>query len=161
MVAVACTTAALAATSSPQAGAQPPAFPDLAKFADADPTLFVRPFSYAERWANGYLFFRTPDGISCAIGGSSWCTGRFPGDADQPSGCSSVSQSGDAATPFELKSVADGCATTTDTVLNTGQKLTNATFGISCVVGESRLTACIGAHGEHGFVLQPSGSWVF
>jgi hypothetical protein len=146
---------------APQAGAQPPAFPDLAKFADADPALFIRPFSYAERWANGYLFFRTPDGISCAIGGSSWCIGQFPGAADQSSRCSSVSQGGDTATPFELKSVADECAATTDTVLNIGQKLTNATFGISCAVGEDRLTACIGPHGDHGFVLQPSGSWVF
>jgi hypothetical protein len=79
--------AALAATTAfigiaagiacPVAGAQPAGFPDLQRFVDMDAQRFARPFSYAERWASGYVFFRTPDGTSCAIGGSTWCTGHF------------------------------------------------------------------------------------
>lgn len=147
-------------TLIPQATAQPAAFPDLSQFTDADSGQYVRPFSYAERWANGYLFFKTPDGISCAIGGSSWCTGEFPGRPARHGGCDSVQHDGvDSSQAFAFASNDSACLPTTDAILGVGQKLTNTTFGITCVVGEGRLTACI--QKEHGFVLHPSGSWVF
>lgn len=146
--------------SLPSAAAQPIGFPDLTRFTDADPGHYTRPFSYAERWANGYLFFTTPDGINCAIGGSSWCTGEFPGRPDNPGACDSVQRDGDAATqPFAFGSNDGQCVPTTDALLGSGQKLTNTAFGTTCVVGEGRLIACI--QNDHGFVLQPSGSWVF
>jgi hypothetical protein len=31
----------------------------------------------------------------------------------------------------------------------------------TCAVGDGGLVACIDADNKHGFVLQPSGSWVF
>ncbi len=146
--------------SPPSAAAQPVGFPDLTRFTDAAPGHFIRPFSYAERWANGYLFFTTPDGISCAIGGSSWCTGEFPGRPDNPGACDSVQRDGDAASqPFAFGSNDRQCVHAADAMLAPGQKVTNTAFGTTCVVGEGRLTACI--QGDHGFVLQPSGSWVF
>lgn len=144
----------------PTAAAQPAGFPDLTRFADANPGDYTRPFSYAERWANGSLFFTTPDGINYAIGGSSWCTGNFPGRPNTPGVCDSVQRNGDAATaPFDFGSNDGQCVPTTDALLASGQKLTNTALGITCVVGEGRLSACI--QDEHGFVLQPSGSWVF
>jgi hypothetical protein len=146
--------------SQPLASAQPIGFPDLTRFTDADAGHYTRPFSYAERWSSGYLFFTTPDGINCAIGGSSWCTGDFPGRPDDPGACDSVQRDGDAATrSFAFGSNYGHCIPTTDALLASGQKLTNAAFGTTCVVGEGRLTACI--QNDHGFVLQPSGSWVF
>jgi len=153
--------ASLAGTTPiPQATAQPAAFPDLSQFTAADAGRYVRPFSYAERWANGYLFFKTPDGISCAVGGSLWCTGEFPGRPAGRGGCDSVRHDGGGSPqPFAFASNDTACVPTTDAVLGVGQKLTNVVFGITCVVGEGRLTACI--QNDHGFVLQPSGSWVF
>lgn len=152
--------ASAAVVSLPTAAAQPAGFPDLARFTAADPGDYTRPFSYAERWANGYLFFTTPDGINCAIGGSSWCTGEFPDRPANPGACDSVQRDGGAATqPFAFGSNDGQCVPTTDALLASGQKVTNTAFGITCVVGEGRLTACI--QSDHGFVLQPSGSWVF
>jgi hypothetical protein len=146
--------------SLPAATAQPAGFPDLNRFTETDPGHYLRPFSYAERWANGYLFFTSPDGVSCAIGGSSWCTGDFPGRPDNPGACYSVQRDGDAATqPFAFGSNDGPCVPTADKVLGAGQKVTNTAVGATCVVGEGRLTAC--TQNDHGFVLQPSGSWVF
>lgn len=145
--------------SQPSAVAQPIGFPDLTRFTDVDAGHYTRPFSYAERWSNGYLFFTTPDGINCAISGSSWCTGEFPGRPDNPGACDSVQSGADATQPFAFGSNDGHCVPTTDALLTSGQKLTNTAFGITCVVGEGRLTACI--QNDHGFVLHPSGSWVF
>jgi hypothetical protein len=154
--------AAFGAPTAPTAAAQPAGFPDLNQFTAVDAGPYVRPFSYAERWANGYLFFRTADGISCAIGGSSWCTGDLPGRPDQPAGCGNVqSDGGDATRPFVFGSKEGPCVPSTDPVLGAGQKVTNAAFGITCAAGSDGLTACIDTRQEHGFVLQPSGSWVF
>jgi hypothetical protein len=91
IVAAGSAVAALASgAASPPANAAPDGFPDLTGFTQVDVAAYVHPFSYAERWANGYVFFRTPDGMSCAIGGSSWCTGTFPGlSAEQQSRCAS------------------------------------------------------------------------
>jgi hypothetical protein len=40
-----------------------------------------------------------------------------------------------------------------------GQQISSS--NITCVVGADRLTACINRVDNHGFVLQPSGSWTF
>jgi hypothetical protein len=154
--------ALLAVGAPPAANAVPDGFPDLAGFTPVDATAFVRPPSYAERWTSGYVFFRTPDGISCAIGASSWCTGAIPGmaAADQ-SPCASVRQGTDGSAPYTLAPSDQPCAATTDRVLNPGQKLANDTYGITCAVGDGNLTACLDTRTNHGFVLRPSGSWTF
>lgn len=144
------------------AAADPPAFPDLSQFVETDPGQFIRPSSHAERWANGYLFFRTTDGVSCAIGGSSWCTGHFPGRSGRPGTCDNVQNDGsDVARPFVFGSEDGACVPSSDPVLEAGQKLTNAALGITCAAGQGALTACLDSRNDHGFVLQPSGSWAF
>lgn len=53
-----------------------------------------------------------------------------------------------------------GCPPFADTkTFEPGQKLT--TYEVSCVVGEGDLVACKNTVTSHGFVLQPTGSWVF
>ncbi|MGV0779255.1 hypothetical protein [Mycolicibacterium sp. XJ775] len=155
-------TAACLGLPAPEAGAQPPGFPDLRKFKAVDAAQFGRPFSYPERWANVYLFFRTPDGLNCAIGPASWCTGNMPGlPADLNGACSSVhgERTGD---PMFAFSAADGaCEPTRDKTLNPGEKLIDSLTGTTCVVDKGNLTACIIPNTNHGFVLQTSGSWTF
>ena len=154
--------ALLAISAPPAANAVPDGFPDLAGFTPVDATAFVRPFSYAERWTSGYVFFRTPDGISCAIGGSSWCTGAFPGlPPEQQSPCAAVRQGANGSAPYTLAPSDQPCVATADKVLNPGQKLVNDTYAVTCVVGDGNLTACIDTRNNHGFVLKPSGSWTF
>ena len=160
-----CVTATLAVfgvlTSRP-AAADPPGFPDLSQFVETDAGHFVRPSSHAERWTNGYLFFRTTAGISCAIGGSSWCTGDFPGRSDRAGMCDDVqNDGGDAKHPFVFGQKDGACVPSSDPILGAGHKVTNAAFGITCVAGQDGLTACTDTQNGHGFVLQPSGSWVF
>ena len=156
------TLATFAVLTARPAAADPPGFPDLDQFTATDPGQFIRPFSRAERWANGYLFFRTTDGISCAIGGSSWCTGDFPGRSDQPGTCDDVQNGGgDVTRPFVLGSKDGACVPGSDPILSAGQKVTNAAFEITCVAGQDGLTACTDTRNGHGFVLQRSGGWVF
>ncbi|WP_029110123.1 hypothetical protein [Mycobacterium sp. URHD0025] len=146
---------------TPDAHAQPPGFPDLSQFTEVDAAQFSRPFSYAERWANVYSFFRTPDGVNCAIGPGSWCTGNIPGlPSSQSDACASVHQTGDNQ-QFTFSTDDITCESTKDKLLNPGQKLTDSLTGTTCVVGQGRFTACINPQSDHGFVLQPSGSWVF
>lgn len=148
-------------TAGPTA-ADPPGFPDPTRFTDVDEARFVRPASHAERWENGYLFFRTADGVSCAIGGSSWCTGDFPGRAHRPGSCDNVqNDGGDATRPFVFGTNDAVCTSSTDPILEPGQKVTNTVFGITCLAGSDKLSACLDTRNQHGFVLEPSGSWVF
>jgi hypothetical protein len=144
----------------PVAHGQPAGFPDLNAFTEAPSGLN---FSRPERWANGYAFFRTPDGISCMVGSTTRCSGALPGLPAQYGSCAAVLQTYEEATrsePFKFENSSDGCAQSSDQVLDVGQKLTLTTnFVTTCVVGAGRVTACI--QNDHGFVLQPSGSWTF
>lgn len=149
-----------AAPGTPAAHAEPAGFPDLTGFAEAPPNLH---FSRPERWANGYAFFRTPDGLNCMAGSLVRCSGSLPGLSPTEYGtCAAVLQTNDAAhrgEPFEFKRESD-CESAPDQLLDVGQKVTfTAASTTTCVVGRDRLTACI--KDGHGFVLQPSGSWVF
>jgi len=147
--------------TAPTAQAQPPNFPDLNAFTDAPDNLH---FSRPVRWASGYAFFRTPDGINCMMGSVTRCTGPLPGlPPGEYGACAIVLQTYEEETrslPFRFEAASDDCGPTTDDPLGVGQKLTFTTnYTTTCVVGEGRLTACI--QNDHGFVLQPSGSWVF
>lgn len=153
----------LAAFFPAPASAAPPGFPDLSLFKEVhDGRTFTRP----DKWANGYAFFRTPDGLNCMIGGVRRCSGPLPGLPVQYSGeCAAVLQTHEESSrsePFKFEEPAKGCVPPTDDLLNIGQKLTlTANHTTTCVVGKDRLTACIDGDGKHGFVLQPSGSWTF
>ena len=162
MLAVLTTIAGLAVLpSTASAHAQPPGFPDLDAFTEAPANLH---FSRPVRWASGYAFFRTPDGISCMVGSLTRCSGPLPGlPAETNGACPLVLRTYEQATrsaPFRFETTTDGCKPTTDDLLDVGQKLTfTASDTTTCVVGVDRLTACI--QNDHGFVLQPAGSWVF
>ncbi|MFV8173304.1 hypothetical protein [Mycolicibacterium peregrinum] len=145
----------------PTAAAQPDGFPDVSKFTEISGN-FSRP---GEVW-NGYAFFRTPDGLNCAVGSTTWCKGDIPGLATEQKGvCAYVIQDNSRGTPplaFSIEPADHLCPTSSDSLLDVGQKLTfPANNTTTCVVGENRMTACVNAQGAHGFVLQPSGSWTF
>ncbi|MGH3638000.1 MAG: hypothetical protein ACRDUX_03120 [Mycobacterium sp.] len=147
--------------SAPQARAQPPGFPDLNAFTE---TPASQDFSRPDRSANGYAYFRTPDGLSCMVGSLVRCSGPLPGLAGAEYGdCALVLQSYEAARrsePFRFEKSTDGCPPPTDELLAVGQKATFVSNDTTiCAVGAGQLTACI--RNDHGFVLQPSGSWVF
>lgn len=140
------------------AGAAPPGFPDLSLFTEVhDGRKFTRP----DKWANGYAFFRTQSGISCALGSGTWCYGDLPGlVADQKSTCTSVTR-GNPSEPFQFEKSDKPCVPTSDDLLNPGEKLTFEAYGTTCAVGDQNLVACIDNWHNHGFVLQASGSWAF
>ncbi|MBB5162572.1 hypothetical protein [Mycobacterium sp. AZCC_0083] len=153
--------ASAAAASPPIATAEPAGFPDLNAFTDAPANLH---FSRPVRWASGYTFFRTPDGLNCIMGSVTRCTGSLPGLPPSQYGArATVLQTYEEETrslPFRFEAASEDCGPTTDDPPGVGQKLTFTTnYTTTCVVGEGRLTACI--QNDHGFVLQPSGSWVF
>jgi hypothetical protein len=148
-------------SAAPAAQAQPPNFPDLNAFTEAPADLH---FSRPERWASGYAFFRTPDGLNCMMGSVTRCTGPLPGLPPEEYGACSIVhgpyQQATRSIPFIFETASEDCGPSTDDPLGVGQKLTfTANYTTTCVVGEGRLTACI--QNDHGFVLQPSGSWVF
>ncbi|MFG1934461.1 hypothetical protein ACGFK1_28040 [Mycobacterium sp. NPDC048908] len=151
-----------ATTVAAPAGAAPPGFPDLNGFTEVGtPASYTRP----DPGSNGYAYFSTPEGISCSIGSTKWCGGNLPGvPAGTGAGCPSVLQTNEMASrsePFKFTTSDRPCDAPTDPVLNPGQKLTFEAYGTTCVVGGGGLTACIDSWHDHGFVLQPSGSWVF
>lgn len=145
---------------APEVHAEPPGFPDITAFTEAPLSV---DYSRPNKWANGYSFFRTPDGLNCMAGSLVRCSGPLPGLPTAEFGdCADVRQTyeeADAGEPFAFAR-AGACRQEPDQLLDVGQKLTLAgNFTTTCVVGPDRLTACIRA--GHGFVLQPSGSWVF
>lgn len=154
--------AGLAAIGSiPSALGSPPGFPNLDAFTEVPAGV---DFSHPEKSANGYAFFSTPDGLHCMVGSLTRCSGNLPGlPAGEFGACTVVLQTYGQATrnePFRFQTSADGCNPTVDQLLAVGQKVTfAANHTTTCVVGAESLTAC--TNGEHGFVLQPSGSWVF
>ena len=148
-------------TLAPPAHAQPAGFPDLSAFTEAPASL---DFSRPDRSANGYAFFRTPDGLSCMVGSLVRCSGPLPGLARAEYGdCTFVLQpyeDSQRSEPFRFEKSTDGCSPPTDELLAVGQKATFVSNDTTiCAVGTGQLTACI--RNDHGFVLQPSGSWVF
>lgn len=129
----------------------------------------------------GYLVrFTTPDGSTrCSIlnGLSASCVGNIVGvpnsapdysrDRDTFAGNDSGSCPGvlfDASVAqkpeYSFRKNGGGCPPFADTkTLSAGQKLVK--YQITCAVGEGSLTACINTATNHGFVLQPTGSWTF
>lgn len=161
-VAVTSGLAAIGLTGTATANATPPGFPDITGFTQVDPAQFARPLTRSQRWESGYFFFRTPDGISCAIGPTSWCVGALPGlTARQQSACSSVHQGESPTEPFAYGQSDQACVPTDDPILTPGHKLTIDAYEITCAVGTGSTTACINTATNHGFVLRPSGSWTF
>jgi hypothetical protein len=163
---IAATVITIAATyaDSSSASADPqPNFPDTSSYVEADSQQYE-----ADDPRVSSLFFTTPDGLWCHMFQNAGCSGKLPGTSGIPNkdGCSSVEKSGqfdgDGAPyvykPYTARSCDFKPGNTKANLLNIGQKLT--LDKATCVVGANSLTACISEYG-HGFVLQPSGSWLF
>ena len=66
----------------------------------------------------------------------------------------------DNADSYSFRRNGGGCPPFADTrTLEAGQKLVK--YQMACAVGDGNVTACINTTTNHGFVLQPSGSWTF
>ncbi len=153
--------AASGAASNPIASAAPPGFPDVNAFSPVDPKAYT-----ISKPDSTFIGFVTTRGVSCTWGYSSdpnahgpvECSGNILGIPDSApdggtTGCAAarsnavITKHGGACPPFSSSL----------TTLNGGQKLT--AVNVTCVVGADGLTACI--DGDHGIVLQSSGSWTF
>jgi hypothetical protein len=162
---------AVTAIATPKASALPPGFPDLNAFTAVDAK------SHIVRYQRGGadISFATPDGVQC-----SWaalqdpnahtdvrCFGHIPGiPAFVPdnggSGCATVAQSGGLADSTMLYVFTRGggyACPAVPTSLRVGEKISSS--NITCVVAAGNVTACVDQMINHGFVLRPSGSWVF
>ncbi|TDZ76848.1 hypothetical protein [Mycobacteroides salmoniphilum] len=125
----------------------------------------------------GYLAFRTPDGLDCRmrVGNSgkgdrvseAGCWGELPSAPGRAKEVYAIG--GDR--PAQFLAATDAYAARGEfRPLRAMQVLTDMGFEgdtVACAVDGSGLTACLlhvgttdGAH-DHGFVLDPNGSWVF
>jgi hypothetical protein len=172
MRAVACAVILFVAAVAPIASAQPPGFPDLSGFADMTAAFTT----HENRGGAPGVNFSTPDGLTCGFptppnpGPDSQmvsCDGPFPGLASIPvsnasqGACDLGSVNALAGTPSQINHFRGPCPSPPGRqVLNPGQKVSSG--NVTCGVAGGNITACINTgEGEHGFVLQPSGSWTF
>jgi hypothetical protein len=171
MRAVACAAVLFVAAVAPIAFAQPPGFPDLSGFADVTSS-YRTPGGHGPPGVN----FSTADGVNCGFGVPAQvtpdsqfvqCFGTLPGIQNLPitSGSSTQgdcdlgeAQVGESGVIGHYKGRCP--APGGNRILNPGQKVFYG--NITCGVAPGGVTACLDtANGEHGFVLQPSGSWTF
>jgi hypothetical protein len=157
--------------TAPTASALPPGFPDLNAFTAVDPE------SHIVHYLRGgsAVTFATPDGVQC-----NWpdlqdpnahtdvrCSGNIPGipafvPNDESSGCPTVSQAGglvDGTLLYVFSRHGGWACPPFPSSLNVGEKISSA--NITCAVAQGNVTACVDQMVNHGFVLRPSGSWVF
>lgn len=160
------TLAALSCSPPGVSSAEPPGFPDLNNFTE------VPADSYVAAGSRGMTFigFSTSEGVNCGFSNPETpngqnqlihCTGPLPGLQDVPATGSGPCDTGvvsQVAITHSKGSCTD--ARPTRKILNPGQKITQGM--VTCAVGNGPLIACIDRFGsERGFVLQPSGSFVF
>jgi hypothetical protein len=146
-----------ACSSAPGRAEPPPNFPDLNTFATVDP----------EDYHVSGTSFVSPDQIDCVLDfgphAVTVCNGVIPGvPASVPgSGCVSVRKAEpvNADAPYVFQRSGRECASSRASPISAGKKLSGKNG--TCAVGDGGLVACIDADNKHGFVLQPSGSWVF
>jgi hypothetical protein len=173
----------VSAASTPPAAAQPPpGFPRLDDFTAVPVDGYVATPGGA---ASARISFSAPYALACDFYGGPApapqpsqdikCTGDMPGMNDvtfpggghpRPGDCvvgavnfrgpgyelSRMSYSGCDGSPAALPS--------SGKLLGVGQKLSY--LNVTCVVGSDNLVACLDTtSGDHGFVLQRSGSWAF
>jgi hypothetical protein len=176
-------TASVIAAPAPPAGAQPPpGFPNLDGFTS------VPADGYATTSHPGapprISFSATPTLVCDFYGGSPpppqrsqdiKCNGDMPGMEDVPIPGGGRTKPGDCiegavsfkGPGYELSRMSyGGCDGLPPTLpaagkpLDAGQKLSY--LNVTCAVGPDNLVACLDTtSGEHGFVLQRSGSWAF
>lgn len=147
-----------ACSSAPELPAPPDGFPDLEAFTAVDREDFK---------LGGGQSFVGPEGIRCRLDfgphNSVVCGGNIDGIPDSVTGggCPEVRkpQDGSSDAPYVISRPDGECVTSRSMPIATGKKLKGDNS--TCVIGDDNLVACIDADHKHGFVLQPSGSWVF
>lgn len=155
-----------AMSPTPSVAAAPPGFPDLDAFTPVDPAPYVGG-GYGAPSIN--FHFATPDGVLCrwqySTSPNSYvdirCSGNIPGIPDDGGwGCAQLGATGIHGPYVFTRGIGD-CPPHPGWigVLDVGQSVSAS--NVTCVVGADRLTACIDSVRDRGFVLQPSGSWVF
>jgi hypothetical protein len=176
-------TAAAVASAAPRAAAQPPpGFPRLDDFTavPADGYLVTSGNATSPR-----ISFSAPYTLVCNFYGGPApapppsqdikCNGDMPGMDDVPFPGGGHPRPGDCVMGavnfkgpgYELSRMSyGGCdgnpvaLPSTGKLLGVGQKLSY--LNVTCVVGADNLVACLDTtSGDHGFVLQRSGSWAF
>jgi len=129
----------------------------MAKFTAVDPSHFNL----------GGTAFVTPQQVTCVLDygpqKSIVCSGDIQGLPNSVSGtgCPVARKVDESSSnsPYVLRREEPDCASSRVMPIEVGRKLVG-TNG-ACAVGENDLVACIDADHQHGFVLQPSGSWAF
>lgn len=145
------------------ANAAPSGFPDLDAFAPVE----ANQYAASAGKTSVAVKFSTPDGLECGLSNLgpdnptihtyAWCIGPIPG---MPADAPVVHGTTDKVMSNGAGLVRGGGGTPgPQRLVDVGQKISSA--NITCVVGADRLTACINRVDNHGFVLQPSGSWTF
>jgi hypothetical protein len=158
------------------AAATPPGFPDVNAFAPVDP----RPHIYnilsgdhMQDVSDVRVRFATPYGVAClwsyatseTVYSNMECIGNIPGIPDSVPdngglGCARAGQLSGWSNEIALDRHWGSCPPFLPIAsLDVGQKI--ETGNTTCVVGDDSLIACIDPAHDRGFVLQPSGSWVF
>ena len=135
----------------------PQRFPDLNAFTAVDPS----------KYRVGGRAFVSPEQISCLLdrgpNKSIVCGGNIDGIPASltGNGCPDVRKPDDGPSdrPYAITRPDGECVTAKYVPIQAGRKLSGGNG--TCVVGENNLVACIDKDMKHGFVLQPSGSWVF
>jgi hypothetical protein len=145
-----------ACSSAPKMAAPPANFPDLSAFTPVDPN------DPKLTWTS----FQSPEQISCVLDFGPQkaivCSGNLRGlpHSVTGKGCPAVRKAGDSSdAPYAFERSGPECVTDRAMHLAAGKKFVGKNG--TCAVGDGGLVACIDADNKHGFVLQPSGSWVF
>ena len=153
----------------PATHAAPDGFPDLSAFTPVDP----KPYISRNGGGMSAIVFQTDNDIACSWYASSdpslhttmHCDGHIPGlptDTTTGGGCPGVSVPRmTPGAPYELASHGFPCPPFRAdlAILHPGQRITET--NITCAVGTDNMLACIDYDQNHGFVLQPSGSFAF
>lgn len=146
-----------ACSTTPDAPARPANFPDLSAFTEETSANFTE----------SGPGFTAPNEVSCVLDFGpheiTVCNGSIPGvpSSAPGSGCVLVHKADPATSnaPYVFQRSGAECASSRRPHIAVGRKLT--TKNSTCAIGDGGLVACIDADNKHGFVLQPSGSWVF
>jgi hypothetical protein len=190
LAAAAMVTVLAGGTPAPQATAQPPGFPDLNSFAPVPADGYITKKSKGSSDLST-IDFSTPYNVGCLISASqdpntapsqyTMCDGDLPGLDNLPLG-SAVIGLPDGSSPrpgdcvqgqadpqgmgpgYKLNRFFQACDGPVTghrgKPLGAGQKITFK--NVTCAVGANRVIACLDTtSGEHGFLLQPSGSTAF
>ncbi|MCW2556805.1 MAG: hypothetical protein JWP55_769 [Mycobacterium sp.] len=146
-----------ACSAAPKTAVLPANFPDLSSFTEETSANFTQ----------SGTGFTAPNEVSCVLDFGpheiTVCNGSIPGvpSSVPGSGCVLVHKADPATSnaPYVFQRSGAECASSRRPHITIDRKLT--TKNSTCAIGDGGLIACIDADNQHGFVLQPSGSWAF